>query len=84
MESRRKLDSLNFHAMEHLKYYDQYRSTRIEIARLAMRMAELHRTGHDSEQSDEYEAAREAYLQRQVDLLYIDFPGHSHSHFTTG
>lgn len=47
-------------------------------------MAKLFISGHNVEQTPEYEAWRMEYLQTMVDRAYPYLPSGTHNHMTTG
>ena len=64
--------------MEYNKYHEQ----NVRINRLAKEMVRLFTDGFDIEQSPEYLAVQDEYIQQQVVKMYMDtgFPPPHHTH----
>lgn len=56
----------------------------IRLNRIAAEMGKLFTLGYDAEQTEEYKAKQEEYLQGMTDAQYPDDPPGTHSHFTHG
>lgn len=63
---------------------NEYERRRARQQRCAQEMGKLFTSGHDAQQTPEYEAWRMQYLQAMTDAQYPDLPEGTHSHWTTG
>ena len=63
-----------------------HKETKIRLSQLAIEMYQAFTPGHESEQSEEYMALQDEYLQLQTNEAWYDILGEDHdkSHFTCG